>query len=137
MTPPGLFARTSLMSSLLRCSVRTRVLIPEPQNKQGGPSHLIHLKVVTPPGLFARTSLMSSLLLRSVRTRVLIPEPQNKQGGPSHLIHLKVVTPPGFEPRSQEPESCILSVELWGPLLWQTNLLKILFTESIYCLYRG
>jgi hypothetical protein len=25
-----------------------------------------------------------------------------------------LVTPPGFEPRSQEPESCILSIELWG-----------------------
>ena len=26
----------------------------------------------------------------------------------------KKVTPPGFEPRSSEPESDILSIELWG-----------------------
>ncbi len=32
-----------------------------------------------------------------------------------HLLDEKsaLVIPPGFEPRSQEPESCILSVELW------------------------
>src|SRR6056297_1789290 len=34
----------------------------------------------------------------------------------SRSRELVVLRPPRFEPRSQEPESCILSVELWGRL---------------------
>src|SRR6056297_3312645 len=90
-----------------------------------------HSVFVTPPGLFERYRvLMSSRLQRSVRTWVLIPGISLLKKAAKTLVTAFTaslrVTPPGFEPRSQEPESCILSVELWGRLFTANKCTKYL-----------
>ena len=53
---------------------------------------------------------------------------RKKSESNSHHSHSSFVTPPGFEPRSQEPESCILSVELWGRSI--SNYKLVIFFKS-------
>ena len=51
----------------------------------------------------------------------------------TRLLFYNSVTPPGFEPESSEPESDILSIELWGRKFMAAKL--VFFVKEILFIY--